>query len=153
MSCVCVVTPRDTRSRQILASNVLGHKEHDTGMPTLPDAQTSSTSEPTKTNTPRRHGTHAARGSRSILARQREPFRPSEQMFWIHHEQTTHQDKHNNSSNTGSTYSAGHKPSNRMAAPQFNFEFNQFCRKHNITHGLTSPHNPQANGLAESAVK
>ena len=37
--------------------------------------------------------------------------------------------------------------------PQYRTEFDQFCTKHNIKHELTSPHNPQANGLAESAVK
>ena len=37
--------------------------------------------------------------------------------------------------------------------PQYRTEFAQFCTKHDIKHKLTSPHNPQANGLAESAVK
>ena len=36
---------------------------------------------------------------------------------------------------------------------QYWTEFDQFCSKHNIKHKLTSPHNPQANSLAESAVK
>ena len=36
---------------------------------------------------------------------------------------------------------------------QFRSEFDQFCRKHNMLQEFISPHNPQANGLAESAVK
>ena len=34
--------------------------------------------------------------------------------------------------------------------PQYRTEFDQFCKNHNIKHELTSPHNSQANGLAES---
>lgn len=37
--------------------------------------------------------------------------------------------------------------------PQFRSEFEKYCKDHNITHELTSPYNPQSNGLAESAVK
>ena len=37
--------------------------------------------------------------------------------------------------------------------PQFRTEFDSFCKEKNIAHELTSPYNPQANGLAESAVK
>jgi hypothetical protein len=37
--------------------------------------------------------------------------------------------------------------------PQFRTEFDSFCSSKKIHHELTSPHNPQANGLAESAVK
>ena len=37
--------------------------------------------------------------------------------------------------------------------PQFRGEFGEFCRRHGIERQLTSPYNPQANGLAESAVK
>ena len=40
-----------------------------------------------------------------------------------------------------------------MGGPQYRTEFDQFCDKHNIKHELRSPNNPQANGLAESAVK
>ena len=36
-------------------------------------------------------------------------------------------------------------------SPQFYSGFNQFCTKHNITHEQTSPHNPEANGLAETS--
>ena len=37
--------------------------------------------------------------------------------------------------------------------PQYRTEFDQFSSKCNIKHKLTSPRNPQANGLAESSVK
>ena len=37
--------------------------------------------------------------------------------------------------------------------PQFRSEFQEFCRTNGIRKELTSPYNPQANGLAESAVK
>ena len=37
--------------------------------------------------------------------------------------------------------------------PQFRSEFLEFCRASGIQKELTSPYNPQANGLAESAVK
>ena len=37
--------------------------------------------------------------------------------------------------------------------PQFRSEFGEFCHKFAITHELSSPHNPESNGLAESAVK
>ena len=37
--------------------------------------------------------------------------------------------------------------------PQFRSEFDNFCTSKNITHELTSPYNPQYNGLAENAVK
>ena len=37
--------------------------------------------------------------------------------------------------------------------PQFRSEFTEFCNKHHIRHDMSSPYNPQANGLAESAVK
>ena len=36
---------------------------------------------------------------------------------------------------------------------QYHTEFDQFCKRHNIKHKLMSPHNPEANGLAERAVK
>ena len=37
--------------------------------------------------------------------------------------------------------------------PQFRSEFGFFCRAHGITHELSSPCNPESNGLAEAAVK
>ena len=37
--------------------------------------------------------------------------------------------------------------------PQFRSEFDKLCASKNITHELTSPYNPQTNGLAENAVK
>lgn len=37
--------------------------------------------------------------------------------------------------------------------PQFRGEFRRYCDKHGITHEVSSPYNPQANGLAEAAVK
>ena len=37
--------------------------------------------------------------------------------------------------------------------PQFRTEFEQYCRSNGITKELSSPYNPQSNGLAESAVK
>ena len=37
--------------------------------------------------------------------------------------------------------------------PQFRSEFNFFCQAHGITHELSSPYNPESNGLAEAAVK
>ena len=37
--------------------------------------------------------------------------------------------------------------------PQFRSEFDNFSASKNITHELTSPYNPQSNGLAENAVK
>lgn len=37
--------------------------------------------------------------------------------------------------------------------PQFRTEFNQFCNSLNITHELSSPYNPQSNGLAEVTIK
>ena len=36
---------------------------------------------------------------------------------------------------------------------QFRTEFKQFCNRHGITHELSSPYNPESNGLAEAAVK
>ena len=37
--------------------------------------------------------------------------------------------------------------------PQFRQEFETFCADHSIIHELSSPYNPESNGLAESAVK
>ena len=37
--------------------------------------------------------------------------------------------------------------------PQFQSEFGFFCHAHGITHELSSPYNPESNGLAEAAVK
>ena len=37
--------------------------------------------------------------------------------------------------------------------PQFLSEFKSWCEKNNINHEVSSPYNPKANGLAESAVK
>ena len=37
--------------------------------------------------------------------------------------------------------------------PQFRQPFKDFCHQHDILHELSSPYNPQSNGLAESAVK
>ena len=37
--------------------------------------------------------------------------------------------------------------------PQFRSEFKEFCAAHAITHELSSPYNPESNGLAEAAVK
>ena len=37
--------------------------------------------------------------------------------------------------------------------PQFRSEFKQFCAAHGIQHELSSPCNPESNGLAEAAVK
>ena len=37
--------------------------------------------------------------------------------------------------------------------PQFRSEFTDFCNKNHIRHEMSSPYNPRANGLAESAVK
>ena len=37
--------------------------------------------------------------------------------------------------------------------PQFRSEFGQFCVKWDIVHEISSPHNPQSNGLAEAGVK
>ena len=37
--------------------------------------------------------------------------------------------------------------------PQFRQEFQTFCADHSIVHELSSPYNPESNGLAESAVK
>jgi hypothetical protein len=37
--------------------------------------------------------------------------------------------------------------------PQYRQEFKDFCKERSITHELASAHNPESNGLAESAVK
>ena len=37
--------------------------------------------------------------------------------------------------------------------PQFRGEFSEFCRNFHVSHELSSPYNPRANGLAESGVK
>ena len=37
--------------------------------------------------------------------------------------------------------------------PQFRLEFDEYCKKNSIKHELSSPYNPESNGLAESAVK
>ena len=37
--------------------------------------------------------------------------------------------------------------------PQFRKEFADFCKLNGITHELSSPYNPESNGLAEAAVK
>ena len=37
--------------------------------------------------------------------------------------------------------------------PQFCSEFSDICAKYQIRHEVSSPYNPRANGLAESAVK
>ena len=37
--------------------------------------------------------------------------------------------------------------------PQFRQEFDRFCADNSIIHELSSPYNPESNGLAESAVK
>ena len=37
--------------------------------------------------------------------------------------------------------------------PQFRRDFKAYCDKHDITHELSSPYNPESNGLAEAAVK
>ena len=36
---------------------------------------------------------------------------------------------------------------------QFRHEFDKFCTDNNIIHELSSPYNPESNGLAESAMK
>ena len=38
-------------------------------------------------------------------------------------------------------------------SPQFRSEFTQFCEQYGIKHELSSPYNPESNGLAEAAVK
>ena len=37
--------------------------------------------------------------------------------------------------------------------PQFQRDFKAYCDKHHIHHKLSSPYNPELNGLAEAAVK
>ena len=37
--------------------------------------------------------------------------------------------------------------------PQFRRDFKVYCDKHYIHHELSSPYNPESNGLAEAAVK
>lgn len=37
--------------------------------------------------------------------------------------------------------------------PQFRSAFQEFCKKHDIAHEVSSPYHPQSNGLAESTVK
>ena len=37
--------------------------------------------------------------------------------------------------------------------PQYRKEFDDFCEENDIQHELSSPYNPQSNGLAEAAVK
>ena len=37
--------------------------------------------------------------------------------------------------------------------PQFQTELTHFCDRHVIKHELSSPYNPESNGLAEAAVK
>ena len=37
--------------------------------------------------------------------------------------------------------------------PQFRRDFKAYCDKHYIIHELSSPYNPESNGLAEAAVK
>ncbi len=37
--------------------------------------------------------------------------------------------------------------------PQFRGQFSALCEQHGVRHVLSSPYNPQSNGLAESAVK
>ena len=39
------------------------------------------------------------------------------------------------------------------SVPQSRSEFSEFCAKNQIRHEVSSPYNPRANGLAESAVK
>ena len=38
-------------------------------------------------------------------------------------------------------------------SPQFRTEFAHFCNQNGIKHELSSPYNPESNGLAEAAVK
>ena len=38
-------------------------------------------------------------------------------------------------------------------SPQFRNEFSHFCNQNSIKHELSSPCNPESNGLAEAAVK
>ena len=37
--------------------------------------------------------------------------------------------------------------------PQFRSEFKDFCASHSIKHELSSPYNPESNGLTKAAVK